>query len=313
MLLLPGCIVQDIRDEMRSANGQLLCVQEGLDKANTGLKDANAALAQTNERLDKVDQGLTRLDRTNALIDNVEQGLGRIDRTNASLTDLEKQLLLLRSIETSLARLDQHLTAVRKTMASLDGIVPFLDLDTGQVTEAPAVGAMVNANAAPGNGESAPRGAAVPDAVAGAADASAPNAAPAGAAASTDPNAGARAARDPLLGIWISQFPEKDHVLILQTGGQYVRSSVDKAGAFSVTRGAFAKEQGGQLALRFTPDPAPLPSVMPSPKSKDAPGAKDTESPAIVAAPPFVMQIVSQSQRSLALQRDGVVYVYSRP
>lgn len=295
--VLPGCIVQDIRDEMRAANGQLLCVQEGLDKANTGLKDANAALAQTNERLDKVDQGLTRLDRTNALIDNVEHGLGRIDRTNASLTDLEKQLLLLRSIETSLARLDQHLTAVRKTMASLDGIVPFLDLDTGPVTDAPGVA--TNANP--------------PDAGAGATDGGAPSAAPAGSEASADTNGAARAARDPLLGIWISQFPEKDHVLILQTGGRYIRSMMDKAAGPDVSYGTFVKEPGGNVSLRFTVDAATAPADVAKPRSAGAVNAKEGSSPALVAAPPFVMQVVSQGPRSLALQRDGVVYVYSRP
>jgi len=291
-LFLPGCIVQDIRDEMRSANGQLLCVQEGLDRANVGLKDANAALAQTNDRLDKVDQGLTRLDRTNSLIDNVEQGLGRIDRTNASLTDLEKQLALLQSIETSLGRLDQHLTAVRKTMASLDGLVPFLDLDTGPVTDAPAVSVAAGASGG---------------------EAGAPGAAAATVNEGPDPIATARSARDPLLGIWVSQFPEKDHVLILQPGGQYIRSSVDKAGGFSVSRGAFVKERGGQLTLRFTPEPGPPPTVAATPKTKDSPVGKEGMSPAPVAAAPYVMQVVSQAQRSLALERDGVVVVYSRP
>ncbi len=294
--LLSGCIVQDIRDEMRAANGQLLCVQEGLDKANTGLKEANAALAQTNERLDKVDQGLTRLDRTNSLIDNVEQGLGRIDRTNASLTGLEKQLALLQSIETSLGRLDQHLTAVRKTMASLDGIVPFLDLDTGPVTDAPPVPVAI-----------APAGNVPPEAVVGGVGVSAASTTNVGDA--TEPGTAARATRDPLLGVWMSQYPDKDHVLILQTGGRYLRSAKDRSSTYTITRGSFAKEPGAAASLRFTPDP----SALTANGTQPTPTAKDTTPPPPPQQLPFVMQVVSQGARSLALEREGVVYVYSRP
>ncbi|HRJ51069.1 MAG TPA: hypothetical protein PKU91_11065, partial [Phycisphaerales bacterium] len=128
---LPGCIVREIRDELRAANGQLVCVQFAMDEANQGLSSANTLLAQTNDRLDRVEEGLTRLDRTNALIDRVEKGLERIDRTNHSLGGLEAQLALLNSIEQSLGRLDTHLASVRKTIGSINSFIPFLDLGGG--------------------------------------------------------------------------------------------------------------------------------------------------------------------------------------
>ncbi len=320
LLALPGCIVQEIRDEIKAANAQLLGVQGSLDQANTGLSNANAALGQANERLDKVDQGLQRLDRTNALIGDVEQGLVRIDRTNASLTDLDRQLAQLISIERSLARLDQHLTAVRKTMAALDGIVPFLDLDTGPVTDVPQT---------PATPPPAPDAAAVASQDAAAEARAGSPAAPAGEA--PEPMAGARSGRDPLLGIWMSQYPEKDHVLILQPGGRYIRSEVGKHGEHILHGGTFAKEPGSEGALRFTPDPVPPPPGAIAPQADAAPGRRDGAGaqgssgergvsgakveapPAPVAAPPYAMRIVSQGARALALQHDGVVYVYSRP
>lgn len=320
LFALPGCIVREIRDEMRSANAQLACVQDQLGAVSKELTDVNAGLGEANDRLDKVDQGLTRLDRTNALIDNVEQGLVRIDRTNASLTDLDKQLEQLRSIESSLSRLDQHLTAVRKTMASLDGMIPFLDLDTGPVTDAPPMlpeparkteGEPVAAGTAPGEGNAAAQ------------------ATPAGEAA--DPATAGRAARDPLLGIWMSQYPDKGHVLILQSGGRYIRSDLDKNSGHTLQRGTFAREPGGEGAIRFTPEAAaPTPGMSPpmgnNPRgsqgragavSKEEAGVKVGVAPAPVGAPTpapsYSLQVVSQGARSLALRRDGVVYVYSRP
>src|SRR5262245_13841783 len=89
VLLMPGCVAWEIRDEMRNAN--------------TKLTDVHSSLGATNDRLDKVDNGL-----------------GRIDATNTSLDTLHQQLALLTSIKESLARLDTHLASLRKTIGRID-------------------------------------------------------------------------------------------------------------------------------------------------------------------------------------------------
>lgn len=104
LFTLPGCIVWDIRDEMKNANGQLTEVRAGLAK-----------LDDTNQRLDRT---IANLERTNALVDSVE-----------------KQLAVLNTINTSLSRLDQHLAALRRTLGKLDSVIPFLDLGTEPVPE----------------------------------------------------------------------------------------------------------------------------------------------------------------------------------
>lgn len=121
---LPGCVVWDIRDEMRRTNAQVGAVQE--------------SLTATNQRLDGVD---TRLTGTNE----------RLQGTNTSLTTVEEQLQLLREINSSMGKLDVHLASLRKTIGAINNMMPFLDLGDAPVEEAAAAepGAEPTQTAAP--------------------------------------------------------------------------------------------------------------------------------------------------------------------
>jgi hypothetical protein len=178
--VLPGCVAWEIRDEMRAANARLVEVQ--------------GTIVQTNERLDRVEAGLTRLDQTNTLIGTVEQGLGRIDSTNSSLSTLEQQLALLNSINTSLSRLDTHLAALRRTIGRIDSAIPFLDLGGGAPVETPP-----------------------PLAQAGGAGEGAEPAAPGQAE-------GVAARRDPLLGVWVPVPEDGNDVYVLEADGSFVHA-----------------------------------------------------------------------------------------
>lgn len=184
MGVLPGCVAWQIRDEMRAANARLIDVQ--------------GTIVQTNERLDRVESGLTRLDQTNTLIGTVEQGLGRIDSTNTSLSTLEQQLALLNSINTSLSRLDTHLAALRRTIGRIDSVIPFLDLGGDAPVDAPP-----------------------PPAQAGAAGEGAAPTAEAGAAGQAE---GQAARRDPLLGVWVPVPEDGNDVYVLDADGSFVHS-----------------------------------------------------------------------------------------
>lgn len=323
--VLPGCIVGEIRDSLQSANNQLVCVQFTLDEVNKGLDGTNQMLAQTNERLDRVENGLTRLDRTNALIDNVEQGLGRIDNTNNSLTVLERQLVVLDSVEKSLQRLDQHLAGLRKTVGALDGVIPFLDLG-GEYVE-PSVSAPTEvASAADAVGETPA------DATGGAGtEAAAEGANPANAAGAgtVTPAPGTPAAnrRDSLMGVWVSAFPTRDMALVLHADGTYERSLPGAATPATgnakqgtpagpreqtLERGTF-KRVGA--VVTFTP-------VVPAPAGADAsgsapgeakPAAKDGAAVPTPQPTPWVVTIVSLSSRALAVEDDGKLMLFGRP
>lgn len=129
---LPGCVVWDIRDEMRRTNAQVGAVQE--------------SLTATNQRLDGVD---TRLTGTNE----------RLQGTNTSLTTVEEQLQLLREINSSMGKLDVHLASLRKTIGAINNMMPFLDLGDAPVEEAGAAepGAEPTQTADPAEGTAAPQ------------------------------------------------------------------------------------------------------------------------------------------------------------
>lgn len=122
LAFLPGCVVWDIRDEMRRTNAQVGAVQE--------------SLTATNQRLDGVD---TRLTGTNE----------RLQGTNTSLSTVEEQLQLLREINSSMGKLDVHLASLRKTIGAINTMMPFLDLGDAPVEEAAVAGPSAEPSAEP--------------------------------------------------------------------------------------------------------------------------------------------------------------------
>lgn len=222
VLPLSGCVVWDIRDEMRGTNTRLDRVEQGL--------------ATTNTELTKVQDGLKRLDTTNTLIDGVEKGLVRIDDTNSSLSGVQEQLGLLRSMDKSMTHLDAHLASLRTTLGRIDGMIPFLDLGTSD----PAADA----------------GATPADAPSGLSHDPAPDAKP---AADTKPAPADQAPprRDALLGTWISHYPDRSTALVLLDAGRYARQIGDRS---SVETGTWTRE-GKRLRLTPDAPAAPPPSA----------------------------------------------------
>lgn len=105
LLLLPGCIVSEIRDQMVAAN----------------------------ESLDRVELALERIDATNARLKEVEtklKALETMESINGSLV----------SIDGTLHKLDDHLASLRRTIDNIDSTIPFLSI-SGDSEEEEAEGA----------------------------------------------------------------------------------------------------------------------------------------------------------------------------
>ena len=120
--LLPGCIVWDIRDQLKQANAQLAEVNGSvtvthseIQQVKNRLNTMNADLGTTNDKL---------LEANTKLVD-VQSGLTRVDTTNSSLGTLDQQLT---SMQASLTKIDGHLASLRGTIGKLDSAIPFLDL-----------------------------------------------------------------------------------------------------------------------------------------------------------------------------------------
>ncbi len=216
---LGGCVVWEIRDEMRHVNASLADVKLTLEVANQALDDVN-------DRLDKVDQGLSR-----------------IDDTNTSLTDVQDRLSLLRSVDASLSRLDTHLASLRKTISRIDSAIPFLSLGGDEEIEVAE-----SEPAQPGE---------APVAVAGT-DASAPK-------PEAETKAAQPARRDPLEGTWVSVYPISTRALLLQDEGRYTQIDTDAAGVATRLTGRWTRE-GTTLTLVSDPRaPTPAKGKQPGP------------------------------------------------
>ena len=184
--LLPGCIVWDIRDQLKQANAQLAEVNGSvtvthseIQQVKNRLNTMNADLGTTNDKL---------LEANTKLVD-VQSGLTRVDTTNSSLGTLDQQLT---SMQTSLTKIDGHLASLRGTIGKLDSAIPFFDLGGDAPVE---------------HTSTPPADTAVP------ADANAPAATP----TDTQP----RQPRDQLVGSWIAATPGKVFTFVLLADGRY--------------------------------------------------------------------------------------------
>ncbi|MBX3352532.1 MAG: hypothetical protein KF684_06320 [Phycisphaeraceae bacterium] len=118
---MPGCVVWEIRDEMRNVHAQLNEVNAELEGVNTSLESVQIQLAMLEQTRDRLIQ--------------VEGGLGQ---TNDSLSSLDQQLQLLRSIQTSLGNLDAHLLSLRKSIQGINRVVPFLNFGGDDIVQSDA-------------------------------------------------------------------------------------------------------------------------------------------------------------------------------
>lgn len=137
-LLLPGCIVRDIRDELTQANASLVSL-------DAGRKQVNEQLSELHTRLEVLDPILASLERIDASLVSVETEL---DRANAGLGEIDQSLASMQermdSLDASLKKLDEHLASLRQTINNIDSTIPFLKLsgddeeDTGEEMDEPS-------------------------------------------------------------------------------------------------------------------------------------------------------------------------------
>lgn len=187
-LALPGCIVQDIRDNLNKANTSLPEVDGRIAQTST-------ALSTTNTHLEGIDTNLgttvTGLSQTNEQIKSIEANLAK---TNQSLEVVERNLV----------QVNQHLAGLRTTISKLDSTIPFLDLGGDTPIENTVIEPAPAATTEPAkDGAVQTDSAAAPDA---------------GAAASTN----TQTTRDSLVGPWVSADPNRPFTLLLLQDGRFV-------------------------------------------------------------------------------------------
>jgi DNA repair ATPase RecN len=98
LVVMPGCIVGEIRDDLKEANEELRVVaqiQSDLAKTNETLAAVKADLARTSEMLTSVKGELTTTNQTMAA---VEKRLEVLDPIGKSLTSLDDSLKTVKGL-----------------------------------------------------------------------------------------------------------------------------------------------------------------------------------------------------------------------
>ncbi|MEM7227640.1 MAG: hypothetical protein AAF432_02385 [Planctomycetota bacterium] len=90
LLCAPGCIVQDIYEQLEMTNASI--------------------------------------ERVEGQLERVETEMDEIRITNESLARLQTRIERLESIDNSLIKIDEHLASLRKTIANIDSTIPFLQI-----------------------------------------------------------------------------------------------------------------------------------------------------------------------------------------
>lgn len=121
-VVLPGCIVQDIHDQIEHSNQQLGSINDSFAK----VEKANELLAALDERLES--------------LESIEQNLALIDEKLAGVnTELDSMDERLATLQGSLDEVDGHLASLRRTINNIDSTIPFLTISGDDEAEAQAL------------------------------------------------------------------------------------------------------------------------------------------------------------------------------
>jgi hypothetical protein len=211
---------------------------------------------------------------------------------------VDQRLALLQSINTSLTHLDAHLASLRKTISSLDDSIPFLSFGGSDETIPEPTAA-----AAPDQQAAAP---AAPEAATGA------ESPPAASATDT------AATRDPMVGAWITRYPDDRRAIIFAPSGDFILSRREPEGATSEFIGTWTREDrvlkltGQPLAAADTVEPAKAEPVATEGAAKEpGPGQPAAgEPPAPITRS---IEIVMVTGRSVTVRLDGELLILIRP
>lgn len=104
VLALPGCIVQDIHDQ----------------------------IALSNEKLQQIDESFAKVQRANELLEDLDKKLATLDSINANLTTVDSTL---GTVEADLKAVSESLASLRATINNIDSTIPFLKFSGDEPSE----------------------------------------------------------------------------------------------------------------------------------------------------------------------------------
>jgi len=96
--MLPGCIVQDIHDQ----------------------------IALSNEKLQQIDESFEKVERANAALAKLDVQLERLKTLDTIDTNLDLMNAQIGTLQADLSAVSEHLASLRQTINNIDSTIPFL-------------------------------------------------------------------------------------------------------------------------------------------------------------------------------------------
>jgi len=117
VVFIPGCIVQDIHDQIALSNEKLTQIDESFAK----VERANELLEQLEKQLDStlgpIDENMSKIRERLASID------AKLEAMDTNMVSMDERMV---AVNADLQAVSAHLASLRKTINNLDSTIPFL-------------------------------------------------------------------------------------------------------------------------------------------------------------------------------------------
>ncbi len=114
---LPGCIVQDIHDQIALSNQKLTQIDESFAKVERANELLEKLETQLDSTLGPIDENMSKIRERLASID------AKLEAMDGNMTTMDERI---EAVKGDLQAVSAHLASLRKTINNIDSTIPFL-------------------------------------------------------------------------------------------------------------------------------------------------------------------------------------------
>lgn len=117
VLMSPGCIVQDIHDQIALSNQKLTQIDESFAKVERANELLEKLETQLDSTLGPIDENMSKIRERLASID------AKLEAMDGNMTTMDERI---EAVKGDLQAVSAHLASLRKTINNIDSTIPFL-------------------------------------------------------------------------------------------------------------------------------------------------------------------------------------------
>ena len=114
---MPGCIVQDIHDQIALSNQKLTQIDESFAKVERANELLEKLETQLDSTLGPIDENMSKIRERLASID------AKLEAMDGNMTTMDERI---EAVKGDLQAVSAHLASLRKTINNIDSTIPFL-------------------------------------------------------------------------------------------------------------------------------------------------------------------------------------------